>query len=1293
MQNHLPGFHLDPVTVQVDWVTFDLDIGSGGGLHLTGSPGKRTDLYGTITIADASTAGGSTPIITLEQVHGANLTLDLEASDPASCNVGVRIVDSTNVVLFKPTIRGCRTGVEIVGASRGIRIVGGKVENYGENGVGIRIQGANAVSVDSTELRPHPGGNGVSPTARGVVVDGGARAISLRLGALRANAVGVEVREASLVTIQGKIGVPAEGAPAAGAGNAVGIDLVGPATDVRIGQNPFPVAYQGVDPEFIPPLPDFVTFVANNGRTVADGAGIRIRDVTRVTIDRTYVGLLGSFTEAGNSVGIQVVAQPSGTPRDVKILRSHIGDNTDAGIEVVGATGRVTIDDCLFAGPPSDGWVALPPFPANTLSWPGGECTDVADLPAGFDATAAPTGAAPSAGTGPGVRIRDGAAGVSVTRCNFVGTGVSVENASGVTGRALRIYGAPAAGLRLLNSTDSRFLDTQVVHSGASGILLDGSTDTEITGCSAGNAGSGLEVTGAPVAAGGEHQLGKLLPRAGGESVIIPPAGTLWAHQPPRLEDQPVALVLYGNAQHGLHAHDGAVPVTLSASAVLGNTQDGARVEDYSGIVQIFASAIGVRHAPPAVDAALPNAGHGVHVRDTLSLVRVGGSRRGNVISGNTGDGVRVVGSDRVRVEANFVGMNAAGASAVPNGGAGVHAQSCEGLYVGGVLPEEGNLISSNGSHGILIQNEGVARRPTVQNNLVGVDATGSAPRGNGGDGIRVSVCTIWLGAPRIIGNLVSANAGAGIAGQLCGSQLLVLRNAVGDANPPVPVPPTPQRLPNVGSGIELDSVDGALLRGNVVYAPVGQRGIWLTGSSGNRLDQNEVLESGMAGIALTQDSRDNRLTANVVSGGGADGVRVGRGSVRNTLRANRITANGARGIRLVDGGNAGIPAPTLTFVHQKSNGRWTVYGRSTTPNGSLVEVFADEGDEARIPLGTAPVYRGEWLLDNLADPPPAALAPATSLSSLTLHATVTDRFGNTSELGDHDPTARTPTCDLGDPPPGAGDGGIAGQIVTTRGPQFAGTGVSTGDSAVLADLTPGGGSATVCGSRIAFSGGGDIYVRDLIAGTTTALTTGAAQDVEPAFSPDCTKIAFASDRAGAFDIFTMGADGSSPTPVTSDADEDRSPTWSPNGLSLAFSRRTAATDGFALFVWHGGQPVLLYDGPGDDRDPAWHPGDDRVAFTRCTAATCQLTVFHPTVGVAQAIGQPACHDRHPAWLVVPGGAPDGSDDTSYLLTERRSASTPDAGPTHVVLLSDLGWTAWRVTPAAESDGAPACCL
>ena len=59
--------------------------------------------------------------------------------------------------------------------------------------------------------------------------------------------------------------------------------------------------------------------------------------------------------------------------------------------------------------------------------------------------------------------------------------------------------------------------------------------------------------------------------------------------------------------------------------------------------------------------------------------------------------------------------------------------------------------------------------------------------------------------------------------------------------------------------------------------------------------------------------------------------------------------------------------------------------------------------------------------------------------------------------------------------------------------------------------------------------------------------------DQMPAWSPDSSRIAFMSTRAGNAEIYTMNADGTVQQNITSNTAVDGRPSWSKNGTQIAF--------------------------------------------------------------------------------------------------------------------------------------------
>ena len=132
-----------------------------------------------------------------------------------------------------------------------------------------------------------------------------------------------------------------------------------------------------------------------------------------------------------------------------------------------------------------------------------------------------------------------------------------------------------------------------------------------------------------------------------------------------------------------------------------------------------------------------------------------------------------------------------------------------------------------------------------------------------------------------------------------------------------------------------------------------------------------------------------------------------------------------------------------------------------------------------------------------------------------------------------------------------------------------------------------------------------DLYIKTVGSRTVTQLTSDPASDVMPEISPDGTRVAFASNRSGAWNIYVMPATGGQAVQITSGSTQDLHPTWSPDGSRLAFCRLGQASGRWELWVVEVARPqVAEYVGLGVF--PRWCPvagtgqsGRDRIAFQR----------------------------------------------------------------------------------------------
>jgi Tol biopolymer transport system component len=139
-------------------------------------------------------------------------------------------------------------------------------------------------------------------------------------------------------------------------------------------------------------------------------------------------------------------------------------------------------------------------------------------------------------------------------------------------------------------------------------------------------------------------------------------------------------------------------------------------------------------------------------------------------------------------------------------------------------------------------------------------------------------------------------------------------------------------------------------------------------------------------------------------------------------------------------------------------------------------------------------------------------------------------------------------------------------------------------------------------GTRIAFAsdrdGDFEIYTVRVDGTDLRQLTHNTASDSHPgSWSADSQRIAFVSDRDGNPEIYVVNADGTGETRLTNDPAADSHPAFSPDGGHIAFHSDRDGDREIYVMAADGSNPTRLTNRPADDHDPSWSPDGSRIAF------------------------------------------------------------------------------------------------
>ncbi len=169
-------------------------------------------------------------------------------------------------------------------------------------------------------------------------------------------------------------------------------------------------------------------------------------------------------------------------------------------------------------------------------------------------------------------------------------------------------------------------------------------------------------------------------------------------------------------------------------------------------------------------------------------------------------------------------------------------------------------------------------------------------------------------------------------------------------------------------------------------------------------------------------------------------------------------------------------------------------------------------------------------------------------------------------------------------------------------------------------------------GTKVAFasnrSSASDIFLMNPDGSGIKQLTHGSAIEIEPVFSPDGKQLAFLKEGSTAdppvLQLWTMNADGTGARRLTRTPAEYERPTWSPDGNKIAFTRSHGGNTDVFVIDADGGQEQRLIGGPADDYQPTWSPDGKTIAFGSNRDSPPSLYLLHTDSGRISRLTRPS---------------------------------------------------------------------
>jgi uncharacterized repeat protein (TIGR01451 family) len=308
------------------------------------------------------------------------------------------------------------------------------------------------------------------------------------------------------------------------------------------------------------------------------------------------------------------------------------------------------------------------------------------------------------------------------------------------------------------------------------------------------------------------------------------------------------------NTVDGVLIDQAALNNVIQWNLISGNGRNGVNIETNSNLTPsgnvIIGNNIGLEIAKTF---ALPNKDNGVLINNARNT-RIGGSTldSSNIISGNVNYGVYIYGniSSGNMIRGNYIGTDASGDKAIPNY-SGVAILNSNGNIIGGSEYGSGNLISGNSHDGVYLY---VADSNSVYGNFIGLDILQAKTLPNGNSGVVVDSANhnVIGGDQAGAGNTIAGNKFGGIALSAHSTGNKIFNNSIGSDFTGTKKFGNEEDGIQIVYGANETSI-GKIGAGNKIKFNK-LAGIIIADSNQNRISANSIFDNGSLGIDLFDD-------------------------------------------------------------------------------------------------------------------------------------------------------------------------------------------------------------------------------------------------------------------------------------------------------------------------------------------------------------------------------------------------------------------------------------------------------